>query len=162
MKTVYENSWFKIIQDGKYHYLHEDASANGAVILVEQEDNFILIKIRRPAHQCALIEAPRGYANPGETSFECAKRELLEETGFAVDDSLIKKIGKVKPNTAILTSTIDIFLASIKIDTQASDTDNEAEGLIYIAKSKIKDEIRKGNITDGFTLSALAYYWATK
>lgn len=161
MITVYENPWFKVVKDGAFHYLEERGSHNGAVILVLDDAHFIFVKVKRPAHAMELLEAPRGYGNPGESSRECAVRELFEETGFKVEASQLEKLGVVRPNTAILKAKVDIFLARVTAVQKVARPDDEVTDLVYIPQNQIKQEIGAGNISDGFTLSALAFFWSS-
>ncbi|HCE40706.1 MAG TPA: NUDIX hydrolase, partial [Alcanivorax sp.] len=68
MKTVYENPWFGVIQDGRFHYIKETGADNGAVVLARQGGDFLFVRVRRPAHGATFIEAPRGYGEPGESA----------------------------------------------------------------------------------------------
>ena len=82
MKTEYQNPWFKVVKNGKFHFIKENGSDNGAVILALVDGKFLFVKVDRPAHEMISVEAPRGYGEPGESSESCAVRELYEETGF--------------------------------------------------------------------------------
>ncbi|KOO09824.1 hypothetical protein AKJ18_37400, partial [Vibrio xuii] len=79
----YKNPWFSVIKDGEFHYIKENGSDNGAVVLVECEENYVFVLIRRAAHSFSeQIEAPRGYGEVNESSYNTAIREVLEETGY--------------------------------------------------------------------------------
>jgi len=160
VNTVYENPWFKVIEDEGFHYLKENGSDNGAVVLVIEKDSFIFVKVKRPAHGVELLEAPRGYGNSCENCHECAVRELFEETGYKVNVSDIEKLGVVRPNSAILASKVTVFLAKVAPEQKVSVPDDEVIDLVFIPFHELKKEIAKGNISDGFTLSALALYWS--
>lgn len=159
MKTVYENPWFKVTKDGCYHYVEESGSNNGAVIVVIEDESFVFVKVNRPAHSEALIEFPRGYASDNESSQECALRELLEETGYLIGSASIEKLGVVKPNSAILVSSVNVFLARVSKAEQVQRHDSEVIEVIRIPICEIKNKILSGYITDGFSLSALALFW---
>ncbi|MDN8949280.1 NUDIX hydrolase, partial [Staphylococcus aureus] len=56
----------------------------GAVVILPVfDDGSVLLErqFRYPLNQ-VFIEFPAGKIDPGEPSLECAKRELLEETGY--------------------------------------------------------------------------------
>ncbi|HWV62243.1 MAG TPA: NUDIX hydrolase, partial [Oxalicibacterium sp.] len=57
------------------------------VILPVLDDGTILLErqFRYPLN-CVFIEFPAGKIDPGEASLDCAKRELLEETGYTAHD----------------------------------------------------------------------------
>jgi ADP-ribose pyrophosphatase len=159
MKTVYKNPWFKVTKNGQFHYVEENGANNGAVIIVIEDKSFVFVKIHRPAHAVDLIEFPRGYANNDESSQECALRELLEETGYLIDSVNIEKLGIIKPNSAILTSSVNIFLANVSKENKVQEHDSEVIEVIRIPINEIKEKILSGSITDGFSLSALALFW---
>jgi len=46
------------------------------------QNELLLIRQYRPACNAYLIEFPAGLREPGESFEECARRELLEETGY--------------------------------------------------------------------------------
>jgi 8-oxo-dGTP pyrophosphatase MutT (NUDIX family) len=52
----------------------------------------LIVFRREPELQFLLMkhpnrwDLPKGHLDPGETELECARRELLEETGIAIDD----------------------------------------------------------------------------
>jgi len=56
----------------------------GAVCILALQDPGSLILVRQYRHAIndELWEIPAGKLDPGETPLQCAKRELLEETGF--------------------------------------------------------------------------------
>lgn len=160
MIEQYSNPWFSVIKDGKYHYIKEVGSDNGAVILVESDNDYIFVGVRRAAHGFKeQIEAPRGYGEIDESSFEVALRELYEETGCSIEKSQLEKLGVVKPNSAILASEVDVFYARVSDWQFISEHDCEVESVVKISKDEIKDSIRKGLITDAFTLSAFTLLW---
>lgn len=159
MKTVYKNPWFKVTKDGRFHHVEEKGSNNGAVIVVIEDKSFVFVKVHRSAHSADLIEFPRGYASNDESSQECALRELLEETGYLIDSVSIEKLGVVKPNSAILASTVNVFLANVSKENKVQEPDSEVIEVIRIPINEIKAKILSGTITDGFSLSALALFW---
>lgn len=160
MKTEYSNPWFKVVKDGRHHYLKENGSDNGAVVLLLIENKFAFVRVNRPAHQRELIEAPRGYGNIGETSESCAIREVLEETGYAFDIHDLEHLGIVRPNSAILASTIPVYLIETATEPARSPADSETSGVTFIPRGSIHVAMVEGVITDGLTLSALALYLA--
>lgn len=157
----YKNPWFSVIKDGEFHYIKENGSDNGAVVLVECEENYIFVLVRRAAHSFSeQIEAPRGYGELNESSYNTAIREVLEETGYIIDINQLEKLGVIKPNSAILASMIDVFYARISECQLTGKPEREIEGLIKIPKTTIREKIRDGVISDSFTLSAFALLWS--
>lgn len=160
MTIEYENPWFSVVKQGKYHFIKEAGSDNGAVILLEADNNFVFVKVFRKAQNAFLIEAPRGYGEKKESSRESAARELFEETGYQIKLSQLKHIGTIQPNSAILSSTLPIFHARVDNLLDVSAIDSEISEVVYIPTDQIMNAIARGEITDGITLAALALYWA--
>lgn len=160
MTTVYKNPWFSVIKEGKYHFVKESGAGNGAVVLAKSPFGFLFVEVSRPANKGLFIEAPRGYGENGETAKQCAARELKEETGLEVPESQLFELGTMQPNSAILASTVTVFLAKIEAINPTAETDGEVHGLVRIPENEITKAISLGRITDGFTLSALAMFWS--
>ncbi|MFS1504802.1 NUDIX hydrolase [Vibrio lentus] len=161
MIEQYSNPWFSVIKDGVFHYVVEPGSKNGAVVLVETSDSYIFVSIPRIAHGNEnQIEAPRGYGKGEQSSLETATRELYEETGYQVEPLQLEKLGSVKPNSAILASEVDIYLARVKEGQRVKGCDHEVNGIMSVAKSDVRGMISRGEISDSFTLSAFALLWS--
>ena len=157
MKTLYENPWFRVVQDGRYHWIVEDNAVNGAAVLAQIGDDYLLLRVKRRPHSGVQLEIPRGYGNPGESSRACARRELEEETGYRISEEQLSLLGRLKPNSAILASAVDIYLARIDPDTQPGPRDNEAQEVERNKLPRQRQLQADGAIEDSFTLAALAY-----
>ena len=92
-KVSFENPWFSVSErdvitpagePGYYGLIHFKRHAVGA-IPIDEEGNTWLVGQYRYAHDTYEWEIPEGGADPGETTLECAKRELLEETGIVAE-----------------------------------------------------------------------------
>ncbi len=160
MSIQYENPWFKVVREGRFHYVVEDRADNGAAVLALLDDKeFLLLRLKRAAHAGIQREIPRGYGEPGETSLACARRELAEETGYLIEESQLSLLGRLKPNSAILASTIDLYLAQVNSSDLTEQRDDEAEAVEHISVADMRQLLRDGGIQDGFTLAALAHYF---
>ena len=157
MKTLYENPWFRVVQEGRFHWVVEDNAHNGAAVLARiGDDEFLLLKIQRQAHPGIQLEIPRGYGQPGETSQACACRELAEETGYQVSEDQLIRLGRIKPNSSILASSIDLYLANMDAHALPGSRDDEAREVVRIKLDQLRKMLLEGAIEDSFTLSALA------
>jgi len=159
IEIVYKNNWFSVAKEDNWHYLIEKNSNNAAVILIlEDNKNFILVKNYRKAIDKIVIELPRGYGEENETSLNTALRESLEETGYKINKENITKLGSVNPNSAILSSEIDIYFAKVSQRDKIKDSDSEVIDIVKINKNSIKKLILNGEIKDSFSLTAISLY----
>jgi len=156
-ETVYSNPFFRVVKNGPMHHVEESGGDNNAVVLVRLEDAFAFIKTHRPANDGMFIEAPRGGAELDETGVACAIRELCEETGISLHPDELIQIGVVYPNTGMMRSKADVFVAPVSRPLISMDGAG-TEQMLVVADSQIEHMVASGAIVDGFTLSALALY----
>jgi len=57
----------------------------GTGILIQREDGKVLMGLRQGSHGAGEWNFPGGHLEFGETLFDCAKREVKEETGLDVE-----------------------------------------------------------------------------
>jgi ADP-ribose pyrophosphatase len=159
---VYQNNWFRVVEDGSYFYVDEPSAQNGAAIVPLLSDQLVLLEMHRPAQQLeATLEIPRGYGEKSETALDCAIRELREETGYDVAPGKLERLGFIRPNTGLLTSRVAVFLAHLTVDTPGTARDSEATNVVKIPVRELKTKLSRGEIEDGFTLSALCLLTAS-
>lgn len=103
---------------------------------------------------------PRGFMEADTTDEENAVRELCEE--LKITPELIEAVeflGNTRPDTGIISGKVSVYAA--KLGSTAAKGNIGHEGIVsmeWIALDELKDKIRTGQITDGFTQSALLMY----
>lgn len=146
--------YFKVIQRGKYYVVTEASDINGAVIVAEDKDGKImLVKHYRPAIQQFSIEFPRGGRDKDEPLSDTAARELLEETGFVSTD--LTHLGNIHSNTSMIQSEMAIYHAK-NVQFATSEVDGEIDSHLFVTREELKQMVRRGEIKDSHTLSAIA------
>lgn len=91
-QTVFQGELFSIVQweqrlyDGSTTLFEKAVRPDYAGVLAVTSDNTILITHQEQPGIEPFIALPGGVVEPGETAFETAKRELLEETGYECED----------------------------------------------------------------------------
>ena len=155
---VYENPWFKVIRQDSYHFIEERNSKTGAAVLIQRGDDLLFLEMHRLSQGGErTYEIPRGYADDGETSLDCARREVREETGYALEERDLQLLGHIRPNTGILTTRVALYFAVIPPDAAYLGRDDEARAVISVPAEQIGDMLGSGDIEDSFTLAALCF-----
>lgn len=106
---------------------------------------------RYPLRQ-VMIEFPAGKLDPGESSWSCARRELLEETGYSA--SQWARAGRLHPLISYSTEFIDIWFARGLAAGQSQLDQGEFLEIFSASPAQLLDWCRAGHVTDGKTLTA--------
>ena len=149
----YANPWFQVIKNGKFYYVDEPKAHNAAVVFIEFQGQLVLIEQYRVASGCMLLATPRGYGEKGETSATCAVREAFEETGFRVPERTLEYLGQVRPNSAILTSIVDVYFGVADGNRVERPDTEEVAQVILCTYDEFDRKVADGNVTDGLTLA---------
>ena len=97
-------------RDGTHHDFWVIDPPDWVNIVALTEDNqLVLVEQWRHGSRTVTLEIPGGMVDPGEASEQAARRELLEETGYASDDW--QWLGEVLPNPAIQSNRCATWLA---------------------------------------------------
>lgn len=152
-----------IFPDGKvgtYIRIMPATKREGVVILPVLNDRFVLIRHYRHSTREVYLEIPRGFANDDLTIEDNAAQEMVEETGYKIRN--LKRLGKIAPDTGLLGSQACVYLAYLENEEkhEATDTAEAINNMEFYTIDEIKHQIAAGEITDGYTLGALALYWA--
>ena len=131
------------------------------VVALTEKDEIILIEQYRHGSRSVTVEIPGGMIDSGEEPLQTAKRELLEETGYAGENWVL--IGEVLPNPAIQDNRCYTFLATNckKVGDTNFDT---TEDIITYTKpsSEIPELVGQGKITHSLVIAAFYWYYLYK
>ena len=129
-------------------------------ILAIENNKIIMVKQFRYPHKEAL-EIPAGIINKNETSLNCAKRELLEETGYSAIN--LKYLTRYYPVQGYNLQYIDCFVATkLKKISELKLDDGEFVTVEKIPLKKIISMIKSGKITDSKTICSVMIYASKK
>jgi len=130
----------------------------GAVMVVpllERPDGRIELVLERQYRypvKKVMIEFPAGKLDPNETCFQCAVRELREETGFTA--ARWARAGVMHPVIAYSTEFIDIWFAKgLTLGPRQLD-EGEFLDVFTLSPDDFFQHCLHGLITDGKTLAA--------
>lgn len=129
----------------------------GAVMVVPLLDDGRLVlerQYRYPLHR-VMVEFPAGKLDAGESTFTCAQRELLEETGYSATEWA--RAGMLHPVIAYSTEFIDIWFArGLTLGERKLDA-GEFLDVFSATLPELLDWCRDGQVTDGKTLAAVLW-----
>lgn len=165
-KLVYECSFMKLYEDEvildnqnisqRVYVKHPGAAA---ILPITKDNKIILINQYRYPIQKVNLEIPAGKKDDeNEDSFECAKRELEEETGYVSSD--MKLFKRIYPCVGYSNEYIDLFIAKNCVEIEnpkAMDVDENIE-CVFLSLDEIKHLIKTDQIADAKTLILLQGY----
>ena len=120
-------------------------NAQGEVRLVLER------QFRYPLHR-VMIEFPAGKIDPGEEPFQCAQRELREETGYQA--KFWARAGLLHPVVAYSTEAIDIWFAKGLMAGEQHLDQDELLDVFTASPDELMTWCREGAVTDAKTLIA--------
>ncbi|MGB2842777.1 MAG: NUDIX hydrolase [Halobacteriota archaeon] len=135
------------LPDGRTKLREIVVHPGAAAIVPLMNEEVLLVEQYRKAVDSPTLEIPAGTIEEGESPEECAKRELIEETGFQA--TKLDKLIEFYPSPGFSSEIIHIFKASgLK---KVSDAEAELP-IKFVRLSELLMKIRKGEIKDGKTV----------
>lgn len=128
------------------------------VVALTPENQVVMIHQFRHGTERVTLEIPGGMVDPHENDpAETARRELLEETGYAAEQVI--HIGTVHPNPAFLDNTCYTYLAlntRWQQEPQFDGAEDIAVELVPI--EEIAGMVGNGRITHALVVAAFYHY----
>jgi ADP-ribose pyrophosphatase len=124
-----------------------------AIIPMLNESRVLLLKQYRHSLREYIWEIPAGTLDPQESIMNCAKRELIEETGYSAHQW--QKLGEITPVPGYSDERIHIFLAT---DLQPAEQNLDTDEIINVHDvgfSEAIEMIEKGEIQDAKSIAGL-------
>jgi len=131
------------------------------IIALTQDREILLIEQFRHGVDDIILEIPGGMVDPNESPEGAARRELIEETGYACGN--IKLLGTSRPNPAIQNNTIFHFLAEDCVKTHdVRFDDHESIVTRTMPIEAISQLIKEGTISHSLVVAAFHYLYLDK
>jgi ADP-ribose pyrophosphatase len=159
---VYDGALLKVYRDevrlpdgslGVREYIRHPGAV--AVVPLLAGGRVLLERQFRYPHRRVFIEIPAGKLEPGEPHLETAKRELLEETGYAAQRW--SHLGVIHVSIAYTDEAIDLFLAQDLSQQRRNLDQGEFLETFSVPFDEAIDMIRDGRITDAKSVAALLW-----
>lgn len=127
-----------------------------AILAFNDQGKVILVRQHRQPAGDVFLEIPAGKLEPGEEPLECARREMLEETGLCSDEW--KELFSFYPSPGFCDETIYLFQAGDLKSGIASTYDPEENiAIVFVSLTEAWKMIQSGEIKDAKTIIALQY-----
>ncbi len=127
----------------------------GAALIVPflRRDVVVMLRQYRPVIKKYLFELPAGTLEKGENPIQCARREIVEETGFYA--KRLHRLGKIFPVPGYSTEVIHIYEARDLVEAEENLDADEVIRHYFFSAKQIKNLFLSGKIIDAKTICAL-------
>lgn len=161
-RTIVDRRWMKVHEQrialphggeiDEFHLL--EAPDWASTLAVTEAGEVVFVRQYRHGARRASLELPAGVVDAGESPEQAARRELLEETGFASE--ALEPLWSVHPEPSRHTTRAHFFLAprARRIAAQAVEPSEHIEVVVLHARS-VLDAIERGEILHGVHVGAL-------
>lgn len=123
------------------------------VIALTPEESLVLVRQFRHGIERFALEIPGGVVDPGEDPALAARRELLEETGYASDRW--EYLGFVDAQPAYQDNRCHTYLAlDARLEAQPDLDPGEDIEVLTLPLERLDDAVRDGNIRHALILAA--------
>jgi ADP-ribose pyrophosphatase len=147
------------LPDGSVHQREFIEHPGAAAMVALGDDGRVLIERQyRYAMRRAYVEFPAGKLDPGETSLQTARRELLEETGYVAREWAF--LTQIHPAIGFSDELLDIYLARDLALQERKLDQGEFLEIDWVEVGWLVDELRAGRLPDVKT--QIAVFWLEK
>lgn len=162
---VYDSPWVRVakvdvIPPSGRSIAHHVVRLQRVVVVaaLDRHNRVLMLRRHRFVTDQIGLELPQGIVENGETSESAARREVLEETGWRVDD--LERLVEYQPMIGMVDTPHELFRArDAEYVTAPSDPD-EAGAVEWIPLSSAFALIRSGEILGSGSIMALLYILA--
>jgi len=161
-REVYNNPWIRVREDqvinpsggNSIYGVVEFKNRAVGVIPIDDEGYTWLVGQYRYCHNRYEWEIPEGGCPPGEELVECAKRELLEETGIVAETCELV-LSDLQLSNSTTNEVAYLYVARGLTFAEASPEDTEQLQVKRVLLSEAIQMARRGEIRDGLSVLGL-------
>ncbi len=131
----------------------------GSTAIVPMIDDHTVVMIRQYRHPIReyILEIPSGTLEPGESSLNCAKRELEEETGLTAGAFI--ELAQVYILPAYTDEKIYVYLARDLVPCKQNLDPDEIIEVVTYPLDEVVEMISTSQITDALTILSIHRAW---
>jgi len=138
----------------EHHVLRLPREAAAAVVH-DPERGVLLLWRHRFITDTWSWEIPGGGIDEDETPEQAAARETLEETGWRPGP--LSLVGAYHPLSGAVDQRFHVFLANGATHLGEPADRNEAERIEWVPVDRVRQLVRSGEVTEGFSLTGLLW-----
>lgn len=115
---------------------------------------WVLVRQFRHGIEGLTLEPAGGIIDEGESPEEAAKRELLEETGYA--GGTVRALGFVNPNAALSANRAHFFFVDgVEKVAEAEQRIDERTEVVLLSSDALDDELERGGVVHALAVVGL-------
>ncbi len=123
-----------------------------AVVAFKGEELLLVRQYRFPV-QKFMLEMPAGKLDSGESPEDCARRELLEETGYGPVE--LEKLTVIETSPGFSDEAIHIFTCEVEKIGESDPDEGEFVEPVFMKIEEVVKRITDGSISDSKTISGV-------
>jgi 8-oxo-dGTP pyrophosphatase MutT (NUDIX family) len=161
-RTLLERRWISVREDhvrlANGHEIEEfhviGAPSWAGILAVTENDDVVLVRQYRHGIAGESLELPAGVIESGETPLDAAKRELLEETGYAAERWESIASVATEPSRHTVRAHFFCALGAKPVAPHAPDASEEIE-LVLVPKNALVELVLRGDVAHGVHIGAI-------
>ena len=123
------------------------------IVALTPRQEIVLVKQFRPVIERVTLELPSGCLDPNELPLDCARRELLEETGCLAGD--LVELGWLLPDTGRLANRLGCFFAENVVPADPPAACEEGLEVVLCPLQDLAEWFLAGRIEHALHLAAI-------
>ena len=145
------------LRNGSFHDYEIVRHAPAAAVLPVRANQLLLVRQFRTPFKKRIWEIPAGLIDHGETALQCARRELIEETGYRGRN--FRRVGAIMPSPGFCDEVITLYQCDVGkyVGDDLGLTEDLSVHLLPI--TKVKQMLARGIIQDAKTIVALQQFF---